>query len=137
MIILDTSAVIRIASGQRVRPETTSRLDDAVINGEAIHVSAITAWELCFLENRRRTGPTLAGDGAAFFWEAVREMRLTIVPIDADIAIESRLIPEPFHPDPADRFIVATARLRDLLVVTSDDAILDYAAAGHVTAILC
>jgi PIN domain nuclease of toxin-antitoxin system len=44
-------------------------------------------------------------------------------------------LPEPFHQDPADRLIVATARLLDAPVVTVDRRILGYARLGHVAAI--
>ena len=56
---------------------------------------------------------------------------------DGDIAIEAAMLPGDFHRDPADRLLVATARLLDLTIVTSDAKILAYAAAGHVRAIAC
>jgi PIN domain nuclease of toxin-antitoxin system len=39
------------------------------------------------------------------------------------------------HRDPADRMIVATAIERDDVLLTADEAILAYAAAGHLQAI--
>jgi len=36
--------------------------------------------------------------------------------------------------DPADRFIVATARRLDAVLLTRDAAVLEYGAAGHVKA---
>ena len=39
---------------------------------------------------------------------------------------EAYSLPEEFHPDPADRIIVATARLKDAAVVTSDEKICEY-----------
>jgi PIN domain nuclease of toxin-antitoxin system len=38
------------------------------------------------------------------------------------------------HNDPADRWIVATARQRAAVLITRDDEILHYAAQGHVRA---
>jgi PIN domain nuclease of toxin-antitoxin system len=49
--------------------------------------------------------------------------------------VESVNLPSIFHNDPADRFIVATARLRGFALVTADSAILDYSSAGHVKVI--
>lgn len=43
--------------------------------------------------------------------------------------------PGDFHNDPADRFIVAAARLRSIALVSADRAILDYSMTGHVKAI--
>ena len=44
-------------------------------------------------------------------------------------------MPETFHRDPADRLIVATARVANATLMTRDRRILDYAARGHLTAI--
>jgi PIN domain nuclease of toxin-antitoxin system len=48
--------------------------------------------------------------------------------VDLDLAVieEAYSLPEPFHRDPADRFIVATARSLRCPVVTADKKILDY-----------
>jgi PIN domain nuclease of toxin-antitoxin system len=35
-------------------------------------------------------------------------------------------LPDPIHRDPADRIIIATARLEDLTIITTDRLILDY-----------
>ena len=52
---------------------------------------------------------------------------IAVIPIDAEIARAANSLPEPFHQDPADRLIVATARLRNLVLITGDDKILQYA----------
>lgn len=46
--------------------------------------------------------------------------------IDNRIAVEANRLPGDFHRDPADRLIVATARLLDVPLVTADTKILDY-----------
>jgi PIN domain nuclease of toxin-antitoxin system len=43
-----------------------------------------------------------------------------VLPLTVDIAIESERLGESFPPDPADRLIVATARVHDLTLITSD-----------------
>ena len=50
----------------------------------------------------------------------------TELPITLDITEEAYSLPDPFHQDPADRIIVATARLNSLVIVTGDRKILDY-----------
>jgi len=45
---------------------------------------------------------------------------LQVLPLTVDIAIESEQLGESFPPDPADRLIVATARVNDLTLITSD-----------------
>ncbi|SIQ29534.1 PIN domain-containing protein [Rhizobium sp. RU20A] len=60
---------------------------------------------------------------------------LRLVPLDARIAIESVRLPGSFHPDPADRMIVATARTLRCPLMTADRAILAYSHLGHVETI--
>jgi PIN domain nuclease of toxin-antitoxin system len=51
---------------------------------------------------------------------------------DPAIAVESNELPGDFHADPADRLLVATARIGGYTLVTRDQKILDYGKAGHV-----
>jgi PIN domain nuclease of toxin-antitoxin system len=51
---------------------------------------------------------------------------LHFVPVDNAIAIKSVKLPDPFHPDPADRIIIATALTLGFPLVTRDEKILDY-----------
>jgi PIN domain nuclease of toxin-antitoxin system len=48
------------------------------------------------------------------------------VPIDLDIAAEAYSLPPPFHHDPVDRILVATARLSGFHLVTGDTRLLAY-----------
>ncbi len=43
-----------------------------------------------------------------------------------DMAVKAYTLPEPFHRDPADRILVATALHLDLMLMTSDERILSY-----------
>ena len=49
----------------------------------------------------------------------------------ARTVIDSCRLPGDFHPDPADRLLVATARRENAVFVTQDRKILDYGAGGH------
>lgn len=136
MILLDTVALIRLTLDQPLASWTLDRIRAAEVQGQ-LAVSAITAWELCILETTRATGPLLHGDGASFFARACELAELAVIPIDAAIAIGSRRLPNFPRKDPADRFIVATARVHDATLVTTDGPILNYAKLGHVKAFAC
>ena len=58
-----------------------------------------------------------------------------LAPIEPEIAIASVRLPGSFHADPADRFIVATARHHNVPLVTADRAILDCSTFGYVRTI--
>jgi PIN domain nuclease of toxin-antitoxin system len=51
------------------------------------------------------------------------------------MAIESCQLPGQTHGDPADRMIIATARVIGASLMTHDRAILDYARWGHLQVI--
>lgn len=136
MILLDTVALIRLATGQKMKPTALA----AIRTAEAVHevyVSATSAWELCLLEKSGLSAELIDHDGARFFARLLSETSLKVLPIDGDIATGSRRLPGDFHEDPADRFIIATARHHSLAIVTSDRAIRDYGRAGHVEVIAC
>ncbi len=48
------------------------------------------------------------------------------IPLSHEIAVESYNLPEPFHRDPVDRTLVATARCHRLTLLTADKRILSY-----------
>lgn len=49
-----------------------------------------------------------------------------VIPATYEIMEEAYSLPGEFHTDPADRILVATARLRGLVLATGDRTILDY-----------
>ena len=52
--------------------------------------------------------------------------RFNALPVDLENIEEAYSLPGEFHSDPADRVLVAAARLNKLTLVTSDQKILDY-----------
>jgi PIN domain nuclease of toxin-antitoxin system len=66
---------------------------------------------------------------------AVAAPGLSIEPLLPQVAIEGCSLPDAFHRDPADRLIVATARVIGAILMTRDRQILDYADRGHLTAL--
>lgn len=60
---------------------------------------------------------------------------VTLIPIEPAIAIDAVRLPGKFQADPADRFIVATARHLQVPLLTADRKILAYSEAGRVRAV--
>jgi PIN domain nuclease of toxin-antitoxin system len=52
---------------------------------------------------------------------------LHLLDLNRPVLVESCRLPQPFHGDPADQLIVATARAHDAVIVTKDDLIRRYA----------
>ena len=127
MIVLDTHALLWWAGGE-IRELSTNA--QAAIRREqknhaSILVSCISAWEIAMLVARGRLA--LSMDVAAWLAMAARIEGLRFVPVDNPIALESVNLPGSFHPDPADRIIVATARKHAASLITRDEKILAYA----------
>lgn len=49
-----------------------------------------------------------------------------IAPFSHEIAMYAYALPGNFHPDPADRILVSSARFLDAMLITMDQRILDY-----------
>jgi len=123
MILLDTHVWVWWTHG-------TGQLSDAQ-NGtiqanetDVIGISAISVWEVAKLVEYDRLKlpcPTDEWVAKALTYPGVRLLELT-----PEIAIESTRLPGEFHRDPADQIIVATARVHDCPLVTSDESILEY-----------
>jgi PIN domain nuclease of toxin-antitoxin system len=57
---------------------------------------------------------------------------ISLLPLDAETASESTLLPGEPHADPADRFLIAAARIKGVILATRDENIIDYGKAGYV-----
>jgi PIN domain nuclease of toxin-antitoxin system len=57
---------------------------------------------------------------------ALRPEITSLLPLSPSIAVESCQLPGSFHADPADRLIVATARLHGLTLISADESIRAY-----------
>lgn len=136
LVLLDTCAVIWLATGASVSKDALVAID-AAVQARRLLVSPASAWEVGLLARRGRGPSTFLPDADAWFAQFLEKPGLTVSPLTPQIAIAASHLPGEFHNDPADRFIVATARARGAVVVTRDRAILDYAAAGHVRALAC
>ncbi len=108
----------------------TTRLSEKqkeVIGGNEtgiIGISAITCWEIAKLVEYGRLElpyPIAEWFNQAFSYPGIRLYNLT-----PEIAIESTQLPGEFHRDPGDQIIVATARVYDCPLLTSDKKMLTY-----------
>ena len=134
-LLLDTCAAIWITERARLSAEAIEAMNAAQRDGEAVLVSPITAWERGLLASRGRLASPISP--LRWFERLVSDAKLSVCELTASILVDSSFLPGPIHGDPADRIIIATARALDLMVVTRDRHILDYAAQGHVRALAC
>lgn len=87
-------------------------------------LSAISPWEFCKLLEKNRLTLSLRGD--IWMKKAFEALCVRVVPLTPEISWHSTTLPSPFHDDPADQIIVATARLEEACLITRDQLIRDY-----------
>lgn len=133
-VLLDTHALIWLMHGVKLDRGAKVVIDRRAAE-TAVYLSVVSAWEIGLLAARGRV--SLEPDPKAWFAVAARKPGVRLLGLEPECAIESAFLPEPFHSDPADRLLVASARHHDLTLVTRDRRILAYAEAGHLRAMAC
>jgi PIN domain nuclease of toxin-antitoxin system len=130
-ILLDTHYWIWLQAGAWDEFGRSERkaVEEAAKTGRLL-LSVISVWELGLLEAKGR----IHLDRPCEEWvrEALATPGLSVAPLTPEIAIACSRLPEPFHGDPADRIIVATARNLGVQLVTRDKKILEYSRQRHV-----
>lgn len=133
-VLLDTCALLFIALGKGLAEPADETVGASAQNG-SLYVSPVSAWEIGMGASRGRL--KLPTEPLSFFNGFVGRFGAALSPLTPDILIHSSFMPGEFHRDPMDRMLIATARLKDMIIITSDGAILNYAKAGHVQALAC
>ena len=124
MIILDTQSLIWwIGNPKKLSKEAARAIDKATGSGK-LYASSISIWEICMLVKGGRLNLTM--DIADWIEKVEALPFLQFIPVDNNIALKSVFLPPPFHKDPADRIIIATALNLGATIVTSDRRILKY-----------
>ena len=135
MILLDTHALIWWAAGNhsRLSANALAAIDQEIESAArpggspGLLVSAISCWEVAMLVNRGRLALSL--DVERWFALLASHPAVRLLGLDPAVAVAATRLPEPFHADPADRFLVAQARELGIPLLSADNKILSY---GHV-----
>ena len=114
---------------ERLGAETTKVLIDPETR---LHASTISTLEIA----RLVAVGTIELTGSLESWveETLDSLLCSTIEISHEIAAASYSLPSGLHKDPADRILVATARLHDLTLVTADERILGYSGVRSVDA---
>lgn len=134
-LLLDTHAAIWLTAGDALSDLATVALDEAGDVGGPILISPITAWEVGLLVAKDRLNIPLSPQ--PWFEQMMQAPYFQLAELTPQILIESSFLPGARFRDPADRILIATARILNLQLITRDDTILDYSATGRVQTIRC
>ncbi len=118
--LLDTHIFLwSILEPGKLSKQVTDVLENA---SNEFWLSPITTWEIMILAEKNRI--TLDGSNSSEWIKKVySRIPFKEAPLNHEIALQSRL-PDLPHQDPADRFLVATALIYNLIFITADHSIL-------------
>jgi PIN domain nuclease of toxin-antitoxin system len=130
-LLLDTHIWLWYAEGDAQRlPQTSVKKLDEARKKDGLQISSISVWEIGVQHAKGRI--QLSSPLRDWVIQALAPAGITLIALDADTAAESTLLPGEPHGDPADRFLIAAARTKGLVLATRDEAIIDYGKTGHV-----
>jgi PIN domain nuclease of toxin-antitoxin system len=133
LLLLDTHVWLWLVAGSPdLSTDARHRIEGAAAAG-TLRIAAISLWEIASLASHGRI--VLGKSIGLWLEEALADPGPAIDALTPQVAIESYALPEVFHRDPADRLVVATARVASATLMTRDRRILDYAARGHLAAV--
>ena len=123
--LLDTHAWVWWVTEDRRLSRSARRAIDKSQAEDALSLSLISVWEVA----KKVEKGQLVLDRPVDAWLDLATIRpgLHLAELTRPILAESCRLPPPFHGDPADQIIVATARDRDAIIVTKDRQIRAYA----------
>lgn len=121
-LLLDTHVWIWASEQpQRLGPKTKQLLQDVTCARAVCSVSTLELARLVWAGDLIFRIPL-----EDWVEKSLADLRADSLPVTDAVAIEAYRLPEPFHRDPADRQIVACARLHELTVATADERILNW-----------
>jgi len=124
MIVLDTHTWIWFISKPEVLSKRAKKAVSAAVEEKSVLISSISAWEVALLVIKKRL--TLSLDVTDWIAKSEGLPFIQFIEISNSIAVKSVNLPQPLHPDPADRIIIATALSAGAPLVTKDIKLLNY-----------
>lgn len=123
-ILLDTHAWVWWVSQDRRLSRKAAAVIGKAVRDEGVSLSMISIWEIAKKAEKQQ----LVFDRPVREWidQAVNVPGLALVELTPAILMDSCDLPQPFHGDPADQIIVASARHHRATLVTKDRNLLRY-----------
>lgn len=132
-LLLDTHALLWLMEGVSLLSRAARKLAEEAAKDGVLRVSAISLWEIATLESKGRI--SFDRDCQTWIDEMLAAPGLHLVPLSPEIAVQSTRLPGAVHGDPADRILIATARVLNATLLTADVKIRDYAKAGYLSVV--
>lgn len=134
-LLLDTHVFLWLMNGDDSLSIDIQDIIQKTCTSNFLFLSSISVWEIAMLQKKNRI--SLTQPVHQWFDKVESFPFLKISPLSVSIAIESCFLPGDFHGDPADRMIVATARILNIPLLTRDHKIIAYAQEANLKVIPC
>jgi PIN domain nuclease of toxin-antitoxin system len=134
-VLLDTCAAIWLMNGAPMSQSSRDAIRTAQKARLGVFVSPITGWEIATLVRKSRI--QLNRPPEVWFNSLLNLPGVRLTELSSAVLIASAALPGDPPRDPADRIISATARAFGYTVITRDEELISYAAAGHIETIRC
>lgn len=134
MILADTHVVVWAVEEDKRLGRNAIRLLNEAAEGDDLFISVITCWEIALLAERGKLALSL--EVGLWLERNLNRPGVRWTQLEPAISVDSVRLPGNFHSDPADRWLVATARHFGIPLLTADRAILAYSNdQGHVATV--
>lgn len=121
--LMDTHILVWwLLDNPKLGPRIADLLSQEEKNGRQVAISVITYWEIAKLVQLRKLNVAFSLDH--WFEEIEDHPSVAVLPLDRRITLESTRLGADFPKDPSDQLIAATARCRELRLITADDGII-------------
>lgn len=122
-MLLDTHVLVWLDEGSDKLGKHARRAIEQAFEADGLAVCAISFWELAMLQQRGR----IALPPIRTWRGELLDMGLREIAVDGEIGLAAAEL-QGFHPDPADRLIVAAAMAHDAALASADTRILEWQA---------
>ena len=119
--LLDTCAVLWLANGEMGRFSLGAV--KALRAADALQISPMTEWEIAL--KWRDGGIDLPMPPRALMERFRAHFGVSVAPLSEEVMFRAAELPQ-IHKDPADRFIIATALVSNMTIVTADRRFPEY-----------
>jgi len=128
-LTIDTHILIWYVEGIELSEEQVDLIETARRNN-LLHISSISVWEIMMLVDKEII--TLSMNLNFWIDKVLSIPGLNLIDLSVPIMQQSCELPNYHHKDPADRFIIASARFINSHLMTADPKIIDYAHQGYL-----
>jgi PIN domain nuclease of toxin-antitoxin system len=133
VILADTHVLLWAVDNDRKLGVAAVRLLDNAAAEDELLISVISCWEIAHLAERGKIALSL--EVGLWIERNLNRPGVRWAQLEPGISVDSVRLPGIIHKDPADRWLVATARHYGIPLLTADRAILAYGEQGYVRVI--